>query len=113
MTEYSVYIIIPGDAPPEAKKELEKLEYQAYAENGIKHLIGIPFMLRKGLKYIPTILAWAFEEGGSYGGDSMGRVLKKHLKLMEEVYKELASKVDVKIEIGPLGGGEPSGLPKH
>ncbi|MEM3648646.1 MAG: hypothetical protein QW506_05725 [Thermoproteota archaeon] len=102
MTENSIYIIIPEDAPPEAMKELKELEYQTYRE--IHLILGIPFMLSKGLKYIPTILAWAFEEGGSYGDDSLGRASKKYLRLMEEVYKELASRVDVKIERSPQGG---------
>ncbi|MBO3832021.1 MAG: hypothetical protein FGF51_01345 [Candidatus Brockarchaeota archaeon] len=99
MTEHYILIIPSEDAPPEARKELKELQHQFSDE--ISLILGIPFMLRKGLKYIPTILAWAFEEGGSYGDDSMGRVLKKHLKLMEEVYEELASRVDVKIDRTP------------
>lgn len=104
MTEYSVYIIVPDDAPPEARKDLEKLEHETYAdEEGIHMVIGIPFMLHKGLKYIPTIISWALEGKGSYGNDDI-RVRKKHLRLMKQVYEELASKVDVKIEASPLGG---------
>ena len=57
--------------------------------------------LHKGLKYIPTIIAWAFREGGSYGDDYLspeGRVPKKRLRQMREVYDELAGKVPVRIE---------------
>jgi hypothetical protein len=61
MTEESVYIIVADDAPPEARKELEDLEHQTLED--IHQVIGIPFMLHKGLKYIPTIIAWAHEEG--------------------------------------------------
>jgi len=105
MTEESVYIIVPEDAPPEARKELEDLESQTY--NDICAIIGIPFMLHKGLKYIPTIIAWAFKEGGSYGFDYLdpeGKVSKWHSRLMREVYNELASKVDVRIEEHAEGG---------
>ena len=104
MTEHSVYIIVPRDAPPEAKKELEKLEYQAYAENGISLILGIPFMFHKGLKYIPTILAWAFREGGSYGDEDPKEPSKKRKMIMLEIYNELKSKVDVKIDRTPMTG---------
>jgi hypothetical protein len=105
VTEESVYIIVPEDAPPEARKELEDLESQTLDD--ICLIIGIPFMLHKGLKYIPTIIAWAFKEGGSYGDDYLspdGRVPKKRLRLMREIYNELASKVPVKIEEHAEGG---------
>ncbi|MEM2373755.1 MAG: hypothetical protein QXI11_04860, partial [Thermoproteota archaeon] len=111
MTENSIYIIIPEDAPPEARKELKELESQTYDE--IHLILGIPFMLSKGLKYIPTILAWAFEEGGSVGDEHPKELSKKMKKMMLEIYKELASRVDVKIERSPQGGGGPSGLLKH
>ncbi|MEM2172986.1 MAG: hypothetical protein QXS66_07040 [Thermoproteota archaeon] len=102
MTENSIYIIIPEDAPPEARKELKELESQTYDE--IHLILGIPFMLSKGLKYIPTILAWAFEEGGSVGDEHPKELSKKMKKMMLEIYKELASRVDVKIERSPQGG---------
>ena len=105
MTEESVYIIVPKDAPQEARKELEDLEHQTLED--IHQVIGIPYMLHKGLKYIPTIIAWAFKEGGSYGDDYLspeGRVSRKRLKLMREVYDELAGKVPVRIEEHAEGG---------
>jgi phosphoribosyl 1,2-cyclic phosphodiesterase len=99
VTEEYIYIVVPDDAPPEARKELEDLEHQTLED--IHQVIGIPFMLHKGLKCIPTILAWAFEKGGSYGDDYLdpeGKVSRWHLRLMKEVYDELSRKVDVKIE---------------
>ena len=103
MTEEYIYIVVPDDAPPEARKELKDLQSQTLndEEKGINLIIGIPFMLHKGLKYIPTILAWAFEKGGSYGDDYLdpeGKVSRWHSRLMKEVYDELSRKVDVKIE---------------
>ncbi|MBO3798132.1 MAG: hypothetical protein QXZ66_09335 [Thermoproteota archaeon] len=95
MTTCFFWIKISDDAPPDIKKELEAL-------GSISPVFGIQFMLHKGLRYIPTIIAWAHEFGGSYG-DMGVKVRKKHRDLMLNVYQELEGKVNVKMDRYPSG----------
>ncbi|MBO3798134.1 MAG: hypothetical protein JTT13_04655 [Candidatus Brockarchaeota archaeon] len=102
MTEHYVHIIVAESAPSEARKEIKELQFQTSCE--ISLILRIPFMLHKGLKYVPTILAWAFEKGGSYGDEHPKELSKKRRRIMLEIYKELESKVDVKIDRTPMTG---------
>ncbi|MGB9718221.1 MAG: hypothetical protein ACPL4E_07275 [Thermoproteota archaeon] len=96
MTEHYVRIMVPENAPLDARKEIKELQLQTSDE--ISLILGIPFMLHKGLKYILTILAWAFREGGSYGDEHPKEPSEKKRRMMLEIYRELESKVDVKID---------------
>ncbi|MEM3660170.1 MAG: hypothetical protein QXU11_07125 [Thermoproteota archaeon] len=79
------------DAPPEAKRECKKLGY-------VSPIIGIQYMLHKGLRYIPTIIMMAYDaEVGSYGDTKM-EVSREHEELMLKLFLELEKKVNVKIE---------------
>ncbi|MGB9718652.1 MAG: hypothetical protein ACPL4E_09490 [Thermoproteota archaeon] len=82
---------ITMNVSPEAKREWKKLDY-------VSPVIGVQYMLHKGLKYIPTIIMMACDaEVGSYGDTKM-EVSREHEELVLKLFLELEGKVNVRME---------------
>ncbi|MGB9718653.1 MAG: hypothetical protein ACPL4E_09495 [Thermoproteota archaeon] len=91
MTERIFKIRRPEDALLEVEKEFKEL-------GNIRPIIGVQYMLHKGLKYIPTIIMMACDaEVGSYGDTKM-EVSREHEELVLKLFLELEGKVNVRME---------------
>ncbi|MGC8831664.1 MAG: hypothetical protein ACP5PQ_03690 [Thermoproteota archaeon] len=94
MTERIFKIRRPEDALLEVEKEFKEL-------GNIRPIIGVQYMLHKGLKYIPTIIMMACNPWGSSYGDTGMNVSRKKKEVVLGIFKDLEKKVKVKIEHDP------------
>ncbi|MEM4169457.1 MAG: hypothetical protein QXY99_05165 [Thermoproteota archaeon] len=94
MTERVFKIRISEDALPGVEKEFREL-------GNISPIIGVQYMLHKGLKYIPTIIMMACNPWGSSYGDTVMKVSGRKKEIVLGIFKDLKKKVKVNIECDP------------
>ncbi|MEM3449227.1 MAG: hypothetical protein QXP38_10205 [Nitrososphaerota archaeon] len=79
---------------PGVEKEFREL-------GNISPIIGVQYMLHKGLKYIPTIIMMACNPWGSSYGDTVMKVSGRKKEIVLGIFKDLKKKVKVNIECDP------------